>query len=79
MTIRFQKIFQLWAPPLAWALLIFYFSSWPTGVASTVDWQDFVVKKLAHVMEYGIFTVLFYRALKESGLSKIKAACFYQS
>ena len=33
-----------------------------------------MIKKSAHVFEYGIFATLLYRALKESGFSKRKAA-----
>jgi len=72
--LRKQKFFDLWLPPALWAGLIFWFSSLPTTPTNMVYWQDFVVKKSAHIFEYGILTILIYRALKESGFSKRKAA-----
>jgi len=41
--------------------------------ASDIYWQDFIVKKIAHVIIYGILAVLIYRALIVGGTSKKKA------
>jgi len=49
------------------------FSSKPTGTASYIDWQDFILKKSAHVVVFGTFATLVYRALKESGADKVSA------
>jgi len=72
--LRKQKFINLWLPPVLWAALIFWFSTLPTTPTSMIYWQDFIIKKSAHVFEYGIFATLLYRALKESGFSKRKAA-----
>jgi VanZ family protein len=56
--------------------VIFLFSSYPTKRASEIYWQDFIVKKSAHMVEYFIFTTLLYRAFKESGVKKINAGIF---
>lgn len=67
---------SLWVPLLIWALVIFGFSSLPTGVASEVHIQDFFIKKTAHFVEYGVFAALVFRALKGSGV-KLKKAYLY--
>lgn len=68
-----MRALSTWLPTLAWALVIFLFSSRPTGVASQVHWQDFIVKKTAHVVEYAIFATLVYRSLRLQGLTKSRA------
>jgi VanZ family protein len=64
------KILTYWLPPILWALLIFTFSSNPTGKVSSNYWFDFVVKKIVHVVEYGIFALFIYRGLLNSGIDK---------
>jgi glycopeptide antibiotics resistance protein len=73
---KLVKILRYWSPPLIWALVIFLFSSYPTRRASEIFWQDFIVKKTAHVVEYAIFSTLLYRAFKESGAKKTNAGIF---
>jgi hypothetical protein len=68
-----KRIIKLWVPPVIWAVVIFLLSSRPVIPASQIFWKDFIVKKSAHVIEYAIFTVLIYRALKESGVKKYNA------
>ena len=53
-----------WLPTLAWAILIFSFSSQPTLTANQVYWQDFVIKKSAHLFVYAVLAILIYRSLK---------------
>ena len=53
-----------WLPTLAWAILIFSFSSQPTLTASQVYWQDFIIKKSAHLFVYAVLAILIYRSLK---------------
>jgi VanZ family protein len=65
--------FILWLPVLLWAMVIFSFSSIPTAHVSEIHWKDFIVKKSAHITEYAIFTVLLYRALLGSGVSRSKS------
>ena len=67
------KLLRFWLPPIVWALFIFFFSTLPTIETTEIYWQDFIVKKLAHMIEYGILAVLLYRALVGSGHSKKNA------
>ena len=71
-----RKLYYLWLPVLGWAIIIYLFSSYQTPTASEIRWQDFIVKKTFHLIEYAIFTTLFYRALKESGVEKKKAGMY---
>lgn len=66
--------FRFWAPVVAWATVIYLFSSKPTNSVGGFYWQDFVVKKSAHMIEYGVLTVLLYRALTNSGMNRKKAS-----
>lgn len=64
---------NLWGPPIVWAGVIFLFSSLTVTPTLEVYWKDFVVKKSAHILEYGVFAVLLYRALRGSGVVRPKA------
>ena len=72
----FISIIRFWLPVVLWAAVIFTFSTWPTKKSSEFYLWDFIVKKTAHVVEYGIFTILIYRALKASGVNKLEAAVY---
>lgn len=52
--------FVYWLPTLVWMIVIFGFSSQPSLHASDISWQDFLIKKSAHVGEYFILTFLLY-------------------
>lgn len=58
-----------WGPVILWAGLIFGLSSIPTLPKVKVIWWDFILKKTAHLLEYGIFWYWLWRA----GLSIRKA------
>ena len=62
MTLR-QKI-GYWLPTIIWAIVIFSFSSGSTPATSEIYWQDFIVKKSAHVFVYAVLAVLLYRSLR---------------
>lgn len=64
MKLEYGKQISAWLPLVLWAALIFKLSSGSVPVASPVYWQDFVFKKTAHVVFFGIFSVLSYRALR---------------
>jgi hypothetical protein len=70
---RFNKTLWYWLPAIIWAIIIFSFSAHPTNSVSEVHWQDFVIKKTAHIVEYGIFTLLLFRAMKKENINKKKA------
>jgi len=67
---------KLWAPVVLWAAVIFLFSARTTNPVSQIYWEDFFVKKSAHIVEYAILTILLFRALKESGVSKKDAGIY---
>lgn len=71
---RMKRVIKYWLPVVIWAGVIFMFSSFPTGTATEIVWTDFIIKKTAHVVEYGVFTVLIYRALINNGVSVKNAA-----
>ena len=64
---------RFWLPPILWGLVIFSFSSFPVGSAAEIYWKDFIVKKTAHIVEYGILATLLYRAIVNSDVEKRKA------
>jgi hypothetical protein len=67
------KFFKYYLPLIIWAGIIFWFSSLPTVETTDVFWQDFLLKKSAHFIEYLVFALLLFRSLKNtSGLSKTK-------
>lgn len=67
---------RYWLPVILWALVIFVFSSCPTRSASEIHWKDFVVKKTAHMVEYGILCLATYRALISEGIKRRKAGSY---
>ena len=71
-----KRILKYWGPPAVWALAIFLVSAYPTGQASQIHWKDFIVKKSAHIIEYGIFAGLMYRALRSSGVRRENAGIY---
>ena len=73
---RSKIIFFLiyWLPPVVLAGIIFILSSSIVPKASDIYWQDFIIKKIGHIIIYAILAVLIYRALIAGGTSKKKAA-----
>ena len=63
---NFKKIFLFWGPVVLWCGLIFTMSSIPTLPKVGFIWWDFVMKKSAHIIEYGILYFLLWRALKSN-------------
>jgi VanZ family protein len=57
-----------WLPVLAWAAVIFAFSSVPDLGTGLGGW-DLVLRKLAHTAEYAILGALLVRATGRSGLA----------
>src|SRR3989338_6887274 len=73
---KIKKILKFWFPPVLWAGLIFTFSSFPTGTTTDFYLGDFLIKKTAHIVEYGIFATLIFRGLINSNVKKEKAMWF---
>jgi VanZ family protein len=55
--------FLVWAPPIAWAVLIFAFSAQPDLRFVPDETLDFVVRKIGHMAVFGVLTLLLWRAI----------------
>jgi VanZ family protein len=62
------SLLRRWLPVLAWAGLIFAFSSIPSLGTDLGTW-DLVLRKLAHLAEYAVLGALLYRAVGNLGVS----------
>jgi VanZ family protein len=71
-----SKLFKFWIPVLIWALVIFWFSSKTQPETSTVYWQEFAIKKTAHMVVYGILAILLFRAFRNYGANAKQAALY---
>lgn len=80
------KILKFWIPVVLWALVIFTFSSQESTRASQIHWQDFIIKKSAHMFVFGVLCGLLYRAFtntstsirhKTAGYLSLALASFY--
>lgn len=69
-----NKFIKYWIPVLIWAGAIFWFSSVP-DLESGLK-QDFVLRKIAHILEFAILTFLILRALSKENLSFKKVVIF---
>jgi VanZ family protein len=63
-----SRIFTVWLPVLAWAAVIFVFSSIPSLSSGLGTW-DTILRKGAHVTEYAVLGGLLYRALGREALT----------
>jgi VanZ family protein len=54
---------KLWGPVVAWAAVIFAFSSIPSLSSGLGGWDE-VLRKGAHITEYAILGALIFRALR---------------
>ena len=61
----FKEITYRWLPVFLWGFLIFLFSSLPTIETSEIFWWDFILKKTAHIIEYGVLFYFLVRAQKQ--------------
>ncbi len=55
---------------LIWMGVIFYLSGQPDLKSGLENQIDFILRKAAHITEYGILTFLAWRAVSESGEKK---------
>lgn len=70
----FQYHLLSWLPVVLLCSAIFYVSSFPTAKASIIQWEDFTIKKFAHLIEYSTLAILTFRALIRSEFSR-RDAC----
>jgi VanZ family protein len=57
-----SRLLTVWLPVVAWAGVIFLFSSIPSLSSGLGTW-DLILRKAAHVSEYAVLGALLYRAL----------------
>jgi VanZ family protein len=69
---------SLWLPVVAWAAVIFAFSSIPSLSSGLGTW-DTVLRKGAHVTEYAILGALLMRALRRAGPAFVAAVAYAAS
>lgn len=62
----FFKKLAYWLPTFIWMSMIFSVSAQPTLHTSPVGWQDFALKKTAHVIEYCILAILIDYSLRHT-------------
>ena len=63
-----KKFFKFWLPVLIWAGIIFWLSSIP-NLESGLE-QDFILRKIVHVLEYAILAFLLIRAISTQDWKK---------
>ena len=61
-----QAAVRRWGPVVAWAAVIFAFSSIPS-LGTGLDTWDFVLRKIAHATEFAILAALLVRAFRNPG------------
>jgi VanZ family protein len=66
---------RLWLPVLAWALVIFAFSQVPSLSTGLGTW-DLVLRKLAHLAEFGLLGALAQRWLALAPLAVLLASAY---
>jgi len=63
-----KRLIYYWLPLFLWMGLIYFLSSFHKLQASPVGWQDFVLRKSAHFLEYTILFLLYYRGFNNTTL-----------
>jgi VanZ family protein len=63
-----SRVLTVWLPVLAWAAVIFAFSSIPSLSTGLGTW-DTVLRQGAHIAEYAVLGALLYRALGREALA----------
>ena len=66
---------RLWLPVVAWAALIFAFSSVPDLGTGLGGW-DLLLRKIAHAAEYAVLGALLVRATGRAGLALALGALY---
>ena len=70
-----QAAVRRWGPVVAWAAVIFAFSSIPS-LGTGLGTADFVLRKIAHATEFAILAALLVRALRHTGLAVAVAIAY---
>jgi VanZ family protein len=67
-----KKFLKYWGPAILWMGIIFTFSAIP-NLKTDLE-QDFLLRKIAHMVEFAILTFLLYRALSEDKSAQGRSA-----
>jgi len=62
---RFQK-YEKWVILAFWLAAIFYLSSKSLGFVVYIDWWEYLIRKLAHMFEFGVLAFLLFRILGQT-------------
>lgn len=72
-----KKFVIYWLPVLFWMGLIFFLSSFHKLQSDLPGWQDYVLRKIAHFIEYTVLCVLFFRSFRQTtNVTLVKALIF---
>ena len=66
---------SVWLPVVAWAAVIFAFSSIPSLSTELGTW-DTILRKLAHLTEYAVLGALLLRATRRPALGVVGASLY---
>jgi len=69
-----NKFVKYWTLVIFWMAIIFILSSIP-NLKTNLE-QDFLLRKIAHIVEFGILTFLLFRALNQEKISFLKKLIF---
>jgi len=72
-----KRFFKFWFPAVVWMGLIFWASSFHTLRASPINWQDLIIRKTAHFLEYVILFFLFFRGFKNTTKLTLPRVLFF--
>lgn len=61
-----KKLIEYWLPVILWMGLIFFLSSFHKLQSDLPGWQDYVLRKIAHFLEYTILCILFFRGFRQT-------------
>ena len=64
---------SLWAPPIALMTVIFVLSAQP-DLSSGLGTADLILRKIAHMAEYGLLVFLWWRALRTVAAERVAIA-----
>jgi len=67
---KIGSVVEFYLPVLLWCMVIYYFSSIPSLKSDMPSNLDFILRKIAHITEYGILTFLLFRAISRNTDSK---------
>ncbi len=60
-----------WVPVAGWMGVIFFLSNQPELKSGLEIWQDFILRKLAHMAEFAVLTWLIFRAVSLSPAKRL--------